>query len=368
MVSNQRIEAVDSGREFSAALQTAVQALAAAAQCLQQLAQSEQFPPQRLEGLLKGRIGRDFGPGATALLKAEGQSQLSGGEFQPVGLCKQFRHIARLLVIRHHAVPGQIQQLPATQAQSEEVARHLRQLVGLIQDKTVRQRQQFTEALLFEGHVGAQQMVVDHHQIRLLSPPTRFHQVTLVVVGALLSQTVFGTGGHQRPDGGILRDPRHLGDIAGAGAAGPAANVLQLLTLFSGQAKPFRQGLREPMAAQIIGPALEQGHGNRPGQCLAYQRQIPVKQLILQVLGAGGDDHLAPGQQGRHQIGEGLAGTGAGLAYQHPTLLQNAGDRLRHLELLGALGVAGNMPGEQTVLSEDLAQFEHVGLCIRQSA
>jgi hypothetical protein len=44
--------------------------------------------------------------------------------------------------------------------------------------------------------------------------------------------------------------------------------------------------------------------------------QVAVEELVLQGLGAGGDDDLAAGQQRRHQVGEGLAGAGAGLGHQ----------------------------------------------------
>ena len=55
-------------------------------------------------------------------------------------------------------------------------------------------------------------------------------------------------------------------------------------------------------------------------------RQIPVKQLFLKILGAGGDDDALAREHRRHQIGEGLTGAGARLADQHTIVVQGALD------------------------------------------
>ena len=61
------------------------------------------------------------------------------------------------------------------------------------------------------------------------------------------------------------------------------------------------------MVADVIGAALQQRHGHRHFQRIAHRRNVAAEQLVLQRLGAGGDDHLAAGEQGRHQISKGLA-------------------------------------------------------------
>ena len=78
------------------------------------------------------------------------------------------------------------------------------------------------------------------------------------------------------------------------------------------------------------------------GERLAHRRQVAVEELVLQRLGAGRDDHLAAGEQRRHEIGEGLAGAGAGLGHQHAAAFDRLDDRLRHLELLRARAIAGD--------------------------
>ena len=64
--------------------------------------------------------------------------------------------------------------------------------------------------------------------------------------------------------------------------------------------------------------SLEQCHRHRRLQRIAHHRQVFLEQLVLQVLRAGGNDHLAARKQRGHQIGEGLASAGARLAKLSP--------------------------------------------------
>ena len=64
------------------------------------------------------------------------------------------------------------------------------------------------------------------------------------------------------------------------------------------------------------------------------------EQLVLQRLGAGRDDDLAAGEQRRHEVGEGLAGAGAGFGEQGRALGDRLRDRLGHRQLLGAKAIS----------------------------
>ena len=85
----------------------------------------------------------------------------------------------------------------------------------------------------------------------------------------------------------------------------------------------------EPVAAQIVGAALEQRDARRAAERRGHQRQVLGEELILQRAGAGGDQHAQARQQRRHQVGEGLAGAGAGLDHQRFARAQGVGDALR---------------------------------------
>src|SRR3546814_2584753 len=54
--------------------------------------------------------------------------------------------------------------------------------------------------------------------------------------------------------------------------------------------------------------------------------QVAVVELVLQRAGAGGDDGLQPRQQRRDEVGEGLAGAGAGLGQQHALPVERIGN------------------------------------------
>ena len=90
------------------------------------------------------------------------------------------------------------------------------------------------------------------------------------------------------------------------------------------------------IVADEVGATLEQRHGDRRSECLAHRRKVACKELILERLGAGGDDDFAACQQCGHEVGEGLAGAGASLDDEHFLLLDGLRDCLCHLNLLAA--------------------------------
>src|SRR5579859_5172757 len=94
------------------------------------------------------------------------------------------------------------------------------------------------------------------------------------------------------------------------------------------------------MPAEIVGAAFEQGNLHRQPQRFGEERDIAVKQLILQSASAGGDDHTAPREQCRNQVAEGLARARAGFHDQGLETRQRETDGLRHRGLLGAMRVA----------------------------
>jgi hypothetical protein len=70
------------------------------------------------------------------------------------------------------------------------------------------------------------------------------------------------------------------------------------------------------MVADVVRAALEERERHRELERVAHERQVALEELVLQRLRAGGDDHLAAVEQGRHEIRERLAGAGAGFGDQ----------------------------------------------------
>ena len=90
------------------------------------------------------------------------------------------------------------------------------------------------------------------------------------------------------------------------------------------------------MAAEIVGAALHVADTQRADQSFEKGNVAEVE-LVLQGLGSGGDDDALAGAQGGEQVGEGLAGAGAGLDDQVAALCESLFDGSRHLQLAGAV-------------------------------
>ena len=77
-------------------------------------------------------------------------------------------------------------------------------------------------------------------------------------------------------------------------------------------------------------------------------------ELVLQRAGAGGDDRLQAGQQRRDQVGEGLAGAGAGFGQQHVAPVEGIGDRRGQAQLCRARHERGDLSRQRPV---DIERF-----------
>ena len=202
----------------------------------------------------------------------------------------------------------------------------------------VARRQQLGDAFVAQHHVGEEQMVVDHHHVGGERVAARAHHEAvarsrgsswprqLSRVEVACAQTGASSGTSARS----ARSPV----VLSCGEALDARELRRLLARL--EARLLRARAPQAVEADVVGAALEQRRARARGERLAHRRQVAVEQLVLQRLGAGRDDDLAAGEQRRHQVGEGLAGAGAGLGDQHAVALDRLVDRLRHLELLRA--------------------------------
>ena len=95
---------------------------------------------------------------------------------------------------------------------------------------------------------------------------------------------------------------------------------------------------------------------------VAHERQVALEQLVLQRLGAGGHDHLAAVEQRRHEIGEGLAGAGAGFGDQRAAPRDRLGDGFGHRELLRAKTKSREGAGQDAAFAQDRGELAIGGL------
>jgi hypothetical protein len=87
------------------------------------------------------------------------------------------------------------------------------------------------------------------------------------------------------------------------------------------------------MEAEVIPPPLHVGGGKRNAERLAQDAQILEIDLLLQVLGSGGNEHALAAENGGDQVRQCLSGAGAGLDQQDASVLEGAGDSIGHLPL-----------------------------------
>ena len=309
------------------------------------MAQSVERATQRIEAFPHGGLSGDLAPRRAPLRRTQGFTQRRHRRVQPVGALAQGGEIPGFPRLFHHRIPRQFQQLSAAQRFAEKLAGHLRQLVRFVENNGIRAGQQFGETGFLHRHVGAEQVMVDDQHIRRQRLAAGLGDEAIAQVRAFLAQTVVDGGSHARPDQRGFRDTADLGDIAVTGAPRPGADAAQLGDLLARTQAPAFLGGLPAIVTEIVAAPLQQRDPRRHFQRLAHHRQIPLKQLILQVAGAGRDDDPQSGQQRGHQISVGLAGAGAGFDDQGAAVSQDRGDRLGHLLLRSTRREPRNQPG-----------------------
>ena len=138
------------------------------------------------------------------------------------------------------------------------------------------------------------------------------------------------------PGGRILGNALGLGAIAAGAGFGKTGDLGEPRGIVAMGETAIGEVALQVMMADVVGTAFQQGHPDRRFQCAARGRQIAVKQLILQRLGARGNHHLAARQQRGNQVGQGFAGAGAGFGQQNAVFGDRLFDRLGHGQLLRA--------------------------------
>ncbi len=146
-----------------------------------------------------------------------------------------------------------------------------------------------------------------------------------------------------------------LGAVAGLGGLLPLGDVVVLVDLFeAGQDGLVAQRV-ELVAAEVVGAAFHVADLQ-----LAQERfekgDVAEEELLLQGLGAGGDDDALAGAQGGQQVGEGLAGAGAGFDDEVALLGESALDGLGHLELARAVLVGQRGSRKDAAGREELVE------------
>ena len=206
--------------------------------------------------------------------------------------------------------------------------------MGLVKDHRIGAGQQLRRrAVSAQGGIGKEQMMINHHQIRFLGLLAGLHQGAFLVVGAVGAQAVVCGTGDPGPYRRVFGNLLQLGDVAGLGAPGPVSHDLQLLGGFPGQKTGLFLMQGQSIGAEIIGSPFQQRHLTRQPKGFLDQWHILEEELILQALCAGRHQRRALRQQGRHQIGQRLAGAGFRLDHQGTAGADHRIHSIRHGQL-----------------------------------
>ncbi len=115
------------------------------------------------------------------------------------------------------------------------------------------------------------------------------------------------------------------------------------------------------MPAQVVRPALEQGHADRPPERAADRGQVAMEELVLECPRAGRDDHAPARHERRHEVSERLARPRARLDDEGLPALHGRRHVLGHGELAVAHDVSGERLGERPVRAEQFFEVRDHG-------
>ena len=112
--------------------------------------------------------------------------------------------------------------------------------------------------------------------------------------------------------------------------------------------------------AEVISPPLHQYGSELDVQQPLQVGDVLMIELILEVDGVGGDDHMlgvGGGEIGRgQQIGDGFSGSSSSFHQEMPVLIEGPSHSAQHLNLLGTVLVAGELASEGASLVQHPGQ------------
>ena len=133
----------------------------------------------------------------------------------------------------------------------------------------------------------------------------------------------------------VLRFGQRLdfGAVADLGGLLPLADDLEIGDFFQAGEHGLLFGVVDLLPAGVVVAALHVADLERPRKMLLEEGNVLEEELLLQVLGAGGDHDALAGKQRGHQVGERLAGARAGLDDQVALIGERRFHGLGHLHL-----------------------------------
>ena len=259
-------------------------------------------------------------------------------------------------------IAREFEQLRRRERIAEKERRRLGQLMRLVEDDRVRRRQQLGHAGVAQHHIGEEQMVIHHDDVRLLRFLARLHHEAFLVMRTFLAEAVIARGRDHRPDGRILGHAREFGLVAGARDLRETDDLLQMRRVLARRQAAVVGGALQVVMAQIVRAALQHRDRHGHGERVAHGRDIALEELILQMLRTRRDDDLAAPQHGRNEVRIGLAGARAGLDDERVLAAVDGRFRRRDADLVGRLLVGRvRLVGRPELARRTALRLEHRG-------
>ena len=240
-------------------------------------------------------------------------------------------------------------------AEAEILGGDVLELVRFVEHGVGAGRNHLAEGVLADRRVGAQQMMIHDHEIRGGGALAHARDEALVVPRALGAEAGLGGCGDLVPEGQVLREVLQLGAIAGLGARRPLFDDRKKDVMNYRRAGRAASQLIHPVQAEIVRAALHVGRGERDPERVTQRRNVLEVDLLLEVLGAGRDEHALAAENRRDEVRERLARAGPRFGEQHAAVFERARDRGRHFDLARARLEVGHRPGQRAVRREDVA-------------
>ena len=144
---------------------------------------------------------------------------------------------------------------------------------------------------VFDRQVGEKQVVVDDDDVALGGPLVHQGDEAALEIGTLLAGAQVAARVHFGPRGGVFGQGLDFRAVAEFGGLLPFADDFEIGHLFQAGEHGLFFGVVDFLPAGVVIAALHVADFQRPREMLLEKRDVFEKQLLLEILGAGGDHH-----------------------------------------------------------------------------
>ncbi len=156
---------------------------------------------------------------------------------------------------------------------------------------------------VLKGKIGEKQMMIDDDDIALHRPLMHQRNEAALVIRALLAGAEIGARIHLGPRRAGFGQRFDFGPVAEFGGLFPFADGLEIRHFLQTGEHWLLIHVVDFLAAGVVGAAFHVADFEWPRKVLLQERNVLEKELLLQVLGAGGDYDALARKQRWNQVG-----------------------------------------------------------------